>query len=232
MYHYTCLICQKQFSSKIKSKKYCSRECQWRSLGDPKERRPCITCHKEFFYRKSNVEKGKQRRYCSQACRYIYENTAEHKLLVFKNHYEKNVIKNENGCWGWKGHVSKQGYGKTFYKKAISINRASWIIHFGEIPEGILVCHYCDNPICSRPNHLFLGNHLQNIHDMMEKGRKKKILGSQVGTSRLKEDEIVEIKKMLKLGIKQKEIAQQFGVNKGTISAINMKKSWSHIIID
>jgi len=76
-------------------------------------------------------------------------------------------------CWLWTG-ATTEGRGiigiwdKHTTKMAY---RVSWEIHNGAIPKGLNVCHHCDNPICVRPDHLFLGTQLDNIHNSISKGR-------------------------------------------------------------
>ena len=76
-------------------------------------------------------------------------------------------------CWEWQGAMLPNGYGKIFgtEHKIIGAHRASWIVTHGNIPEGMLVCHHCDNPRCVRPEHLFLGTDKDNTRDMFQKGR-------------------------------------------------------------
>jgi hypothetical protein len=78
-----------------------------------------------------------------------------------------------DGCWEWKGRRYASGYGVVAiapgYREAT--HRVSWRAHFGLIPEGMSVCHHCDNPPCVRPDHLFLGTALDNMRDAQRKGR-------------------------------------------------------------
>ena len=185
----------------------------------------CPICQKQF----SDYEN--KRKYCSFQCTISYWRSDEFKFNKLINHYEKYVIRNKEGCWSWNGPITQQGYGWTFFKKRMSASRASFIIHFGEIPDNIHVLHKCDNPICTRPDHLFLGNHFDNMRDKVNKGRHNIRKGSQIGNSKLKEYQVIEIKKLLIKKEKPKIIADLFKISRRLISAIKTGKVWKHLNI-
>lgn len=88
---------------------------------------------------------------------------------------EKIKINPENGCWEWTSSICSQtGYGKFLFngKKDYGAHRASYILLVSEIPPGDWVLHHCDNRKCVNPDHLFLGNHTDNMRDAQAKGRK------------------------------------------------------------
>lgn len=85
-----------------------------------------------------------------------------------------NKVAIGDGCWEWQANRVGGKYGQ-FIRDGIprQAHRVAWEITFGPIPEGILVCHHCDNPPCCRPDHLFLGTNKDNSQDMVGKGRHK-----------------------------------------------------------
>ena len=98
--------------------------------------------------------------------------TEEQKLERIKNNFEKLVIRKE-GCWDWAGCLHRAGYAPmNFYNNKMKYaHSVSWILHKGVIPEGLLVCHHCDNKKCTNPDHLFLGTTRDNSLDMVKKNR-------------------------------------------------------------
>lgn len=156
----------------------------------------------------------------------------------FKQAYDAQVIKNDTGCWGWSGSISTAGYSLIFSNNKTKWgHRFSYEIHKEPIIDGNLICHHCDNPICTNPDHLFQGTTRDNVRDCMAKGRFKKVpdefkaKGEQVSSSKLKEKEVIEIKKMIADGLKNTEIAKLFNVTHKNISCIRLKKTWKHVEI-
>lgn len=148
--------------------------------------------------------------------------------------YERYVVRNPEGCWGWKGSSPKNpGYGDfCWHSHKERAHRASWIIHFGPIPEGMYVCHHCDNPVCSKPEHLFLGKDKENQHDALKKGRHPAIgkRGRENPMAKLDEEKVRQIRKMLADKIVQKKIADNFGIQQTLVSQIGLNKVWGWVI--
>ena len=121
-----------------------------------------------------------------------------------------------SGCWEWSGSRSGSGYGNLrLHRQADNeyAHRASWRLVFGPIPAGLCVLHSCDNRICVRPSHLFLGTIADNNADMMRKGR-------HVPRRKLKPDQLLAVRSLLRQGHSGSSIARKFGVAASCISGI------------
>ncbi len=205
----------------------------------------CETCGNKFpFY----CMKGRPLpRFCSLKCKghtgfrpggqlFISEMTEEQKLDRLKKSFEKYVIRQE-GCWEWKGPIAKGGYPVMSCRREIGSDRghrASWMIYKGPIPKGMLVCHSCDNPICTNPNHLWIGSQKQNNDDKIAKGRGKyeqppSKKGSLNNAAKLTEEQVKEIKILLEKGLTMIAIGKQYGVSKTTILRIKKGTNWKHV---
>jgi hypothetical protein len=82
-----------------------------------------------------------------------------------------SMVDTSGECWLWTGAQTGSGYG---YFRNSHAHRVAWQLVNGPIPDGLLVCHNCpggDNPLCVRPDHMFLGTQLDNMRDMRQKGR-------------------------------------------------------------
>ncbi len=106
---------------------------------------------------------------------------------TLKERFDRSYIPvPESGCWLWTAHVGKTGYGSICYKKKrTGSHRMSWMIHNGDIPEGLLVLHQCDTRSCVNPDHLFLGTYKDNAQDCIKKGRDNRLCGEDNHNSKL-----------------------------------------------
>jgi len=118
-------------------------------------------------------------------------------------------------CWEWPGSRLKTGYGHCGRKHGTKMaTRIVWIERNGPIPAGMVVCHRCDNPPCVRPSHLFLGAQLDNVHDMIRKGRQAQIWGDDHAGIKLSDDDVAEMRRLRAAeGLLYREIAERFGVS-------------------
>ena len=141
---------------------------------------------------------------------------------------------NKDGCWEWCGCVQGNGYSRVRYNgKTEYGHRLSYIAFKGDIPEGMDVCHTCDNRKCVNPDHLFLGSRAENMQDCAKKGRTTKgrtiVFGERSGTSKLTDKDVIAARELAKSGVLPRVIAEKFGVHADTIRHAVKRKTWRHI---
>lgn len=132
------------------------------------------------------------------------------------------------GCRVWNTDNTSNRYG---WVSSGNINQSahslSYEINVGSIPDGMNVLHRCDNGLCIRPEHLFLGSHAENMADKVAKGRQVK--GDRINTSKLNEGAVIEIRRRLSDGDSHRDIALEYSVDESTIRAIRDGKTWKHL---
>lgn len=133
-------------------------------------------------------------------------------------------------CWDWNGSTRK-GYGRINLKgKGLVVTRVVMEHNLGNpIPEGLLVRHKCDRPICINPEHLLLGTVKENAQDMVNRGRQPLLLGSENPSSILSEDQVLEIRRRKREGETGVKLSKEFGVSQSTISFVCSGKRWGHL---
>lgn len=188
----------------------------------------CKTTH-------DSVAHWRKRKFCSKTCANRITAKARHQPLTER--YWAKVVRKTDGCWDWLGCKDKLGYGRighgTREHGTISAHRASWIVHFGTIPEGLHVLHECDNPTCTRPDHLFLGTHADNMADMARKGRAwrsaERYTGTKNPNNKLRPDDIPDIYRRIRAGERMTRIANDYGVTPPSIHDIKFGRTWRYI---
>lgn len=149
---------------------------------------------------------------------------------------EKLLTKTERQgeCLIWVGDHSAKGYGYIRLNgKRLRAHRVMFEIHHGHIPAGTVILHSCDNPACINIAHLKAGSQLDNVHDMLNKGRANKAAGERCASSKLTDAQVAEIRQSYKprsYGHGSHALAKKYGVSKPTIRAILSGDSWKHLL--
>lgn len=135
---------------------------------------------------------------------------------------------NAVGCFEWQGAVHKGGYGVvTFGGRQQQAHRVSFGVFRKVIPDGLCVCHRCDNRKCINPSHLFIGTHKQNSEDMVRKGRAAR--GADCHSAKLTAEDVARMPDRYAAGESTKQIAESHGIAMLTVSRILSKKIWRHV---
>lgn len=162
-----------------------------------------------------------------------------HKLHPIRESFEKRFwkhVRKTETCWLW-----PIGKGKTYRPRmrrgrasegSELVSRASWRIHFGDIPDGLFVCHKCDVWNCVRPSHLFLGTQADNLRDMAKKrrhwlqGHGHLVAADKNSHSKLSWKQVRQIRYASTIGSSGSSLAKKFGVHRNNIYEIIHGRTW------
>lgn len=182
------------------------------------------------------------------------------KITLTESFQEKYMPEPNSGCWLWLASCLKDRYGKLSYGvigrcdgsgRLYLAHRASWIIHNGEIPDGLDVMHSCDNRQCVNPQHLSLGTRADNMADAVAKKRTcggprrslimkgvfenpeyvanhkaKRPRGEAHGCAKITTADAIAIRNSQE---QTSVLARKFSLSKGTIRNIRSGRIWTHI---
>jgi hypothetical protein len=155
-----------------------------------------------------------------------------HTRRLFVQRFEQKVDRSAgpDGCHLWTAHRDdKGGYGIFWLNgKMRRANRVAWELANGRpVPEGMYVCHRCDNPPCVNPAHLFLGEPTINARDRVTKGRSA--AGERAGRAKLTAADVHAMRSRRAAGEQVKTIAAAYGVNDGHASRLIRGLNWTSL---
>jgi hypothetical protein len=132
-------------------------------------------------------------------------------------------------CLLWSGAKNRKGYGVIHSNnRRRQTHRVAYIIANGPIPDGMVVRHSCDRPLCVSPSHLLVGTQADNLQDMRDRGRARHAKGSKVYNSKLTEDVVLALRTMRAAGASLDDLASRFGTHKSNVSGICTGRLWRH----
>ena len=149
-----------------------------------------------------------------------------------------------DACWLWTAGRRPDGYGiVNWFGKTQKAHRLSYALSTGAIPSEACVLHRCDNPPCCNPAHLWLGTRVENVADMVAKGRNAKsdshgahlhkdrmVRGESHAFAKLTEENVIEMRRLrAEAGTPFKQLARMFRVTKNTVKDAVLLRSWTHV---
>lgn len=142
--------------------------------------------------------------------------------------------KDNNSCWEWTASRNKTNYGYfRIHPKTFLAHRISYLIYIGS-PDGLMVCHKCDNPPCVNPNHLFLGTNKDNMIDMAKKKRctfqKNPMPGTKHPSHKINDGIVKSIRNEFdnSYGCITR-LSNKYNISRKLVYNLIKRKSWSHI---
>lgn len=132
-------------------------------------------------------------------------------------------------CREWTGCKIPSGYGTyRFHSETHYVHRLAYEVFIGKIPKKMHILHSCHNRACIEPQHLRVGSHQENLKERDDAGRQAR--GERGGMSKLKDKDVIAIRRLFIDNISNCEIGRKFGVRDVTIRDIRIGKTWKHVM--
>lgn len=154
-------------------------------------------------------------------------------------------------CYEWQSSIGTNGYGLFYFRgRSAHAHRVAWELANGPIPDGLFVCHHCDNPRCVRVDHLFLGTPEDNIHDMLAKGRARftgprnpargerhgfygrpdrPARGTRNAAAKISEITVRLIRSRCDAGETKSAVARDLGLGRNVVTRVARRETWQHV---
>ncbi len=172
---------------------------------------------------------GHARKFCSRLCR-----TRHHKgytgvsTMTLEQRLWARVERGApDECWPFRKAPTHE-YGQLMdNRRPVLAHRLAYSLTKGEIPEGMVVRHTCDNPPCCNPAHLTIGTYADNSRDMTERSRAARLF--QISTTKLTDEQVRQIVRRRRAGEGSADLASEFGVSRGYINDLAAGRAYRAI---
>lgn len=171
-----CPICRQDFATNRDAAIFCGWACYQEHHKSEPVSKTCKGCGKEFVPNRQSANAKRKINHCSPKCRGTSLNRKAAKSDYSARFWAK--VDKSGECWNWIGAMRSKKINRGMFiiagKRCVAYHIAYKLTYGVQDFGGLFVCHKCNNSACVRPDHLYLGTHLDNMQDRKKAGRYKR----------------------------------------------------------